>query len=208
MMRLDIDRVVREARAGQMVRGARYWSHLMVPSTMAVVGYRWAHALHRRGWRRLAAVTTLLNQRVSGVFIHPASRIGQRLFIPHTTGVTFYGSAGDDLTLYPACHIGPRVFLHLTADLHDDCPRLGNNVRIGALAVVMGGVVIGDQATVTVRAVVDKDVAAGTVAQLRPRWRIHRPDRIRHDQGRETPAIPRAELDTIGASAGQGNQPE
>lgn len=200
MMRLDLDRVVLEARFGEMVRGARYWSHLIVPSAIAAILYRLAHVLHARGWRRMAGVMTLVNQRLSGALIHPASRIGTRMFIPHPAGVTFYGTAGDDMTLYPACHVGPRVFLTLTADLHDDCPRLGDKVRIGALAVVTGGVTIGDQATVTVRAVVEKDLAAGTAAQLRPRWRINRPgrapDQAAHPFAQET----HADLEAVGAA--------
>lgn len=219
MMRLDIDRVAREARPGGVVRGARYWGHLLVPSAIAAIWFRWAHMLHARGWKRLAAVTTLINQRMTGVLIHPASRIGERLFIPHTAGVAFYGSAGDDLTLYPACHVGPRIFLDLTAGLYDDCPRLGDRVRIGALAVVTGGVMIGDQVTVTVRAAVEKDVGAGMVALLRPRWRVSRPERPRsegplsdqplndppvNEQPRDAADAAPAVLDVVGATTGTG----
>jgi serine O-acetyltransferase len=177
LMRLDLDRTVDACTDGTGAHGLRYWAHLIVPSAFSAIIFRLAHWLHRTGWRRLAALATLCNQRLCGVSIHPASRIGPGLFIPHTVGVHLCCEAGRDLGAYPMVYVGPPLWPGWMGELPADSPRLGDKVLVGANSAVVGGVTLGDGVLVGIQVVVQKDVAPGSSLMVRPNWRtLHAAD--------------------------------
>ena len=95
---------------------------------------------------------------LTGIEIHPAAKIGKRLFIDHGMGVVIGETAeiGDDVTLYHGVTLG-GVSWEKGAKRH---PTLGNNVVVGAGAKVLGGFNVGDNAKIGSNAVVVKPVPA------------------------------------------------
>lgn len=147
------DRPGPQVLAGALVRLPLY------PRIGAVISYRaaawcWDHHL-----RPLALWLQASTIRSAGAEIHPAARIGGGLAIIHTVGIVVGHEvvAGDNLVLYHQVTLGHT-------GRGDGQPRIGDNVRIGAGAKVLGPVTVGDGAWIGANAVVLGDVPAGAVA--------------------------------------------
>jgi serine O-acetyltransferase len=128
----------------------------------AVWWYRFTHMLWR--WR-LPFIARVLSQLVRWwtlIEIHPGARIGDRLFIDHGAGVVIGETAiiGDDCIFYHGVTLGGQ------GDVRGDRrhPQIGNNVVIGAGAIVLGPITVGDGAKIGAGAVVVSDVPAGRTA--------------------------------------------
>lgn len=135
---------------------------LAYPGVHAVWAYRLAHRMWREpGLRLPARLLSQATRAATGIEIHPAARIGHRLFIDHGMGVVIGETAevGDDVVLFHGATLGGRSMRH--GKRH---PTLGNRVVVGAGAKVLGPVRIGDDAQIGANAVVVKDVPAGAVA--------------------------------------------
>ena len=63
------------------------------------------------------------------------------------------------------CWINQRVTFGY---LGQDCPTVGNNVRVGVGAIILGNVTIGDNVNIGAGAVVVKDVPANTTVVGQP----------------------------------------
>jgi len=106
-------------------------------------------------------------RNVYGVELPRSAVIGRRLHLPHATGVVVSRQAviGDDCMLRQGVTIGlfdrgrPRKPPH--------APKLGNLVQVGAGAIVVGGVTVGDEARIGPNAVVVTDVPSGGSAFAR-----------------------------------------
>ncbi|MHB1566046.1 MAG: serine O-acetyltransferase [Acidiferrobacter sp.] len=131
----------------------------LYPGVQAVGFYRLAHRLWRWRWFWLAQAVAHLARFLTGIEIHPAARIGCRLFIDHGFGVVIGETAevGDDCTLYQGVTLGGTSWQR--GKRH---PTLGDNVVVGAGAKVLGPITIGDGARIGSNSVIVKDVAAGT----------------------------------------------
>ena len=57
------------------------------PGLIALVHYRIAHKLHLKGFRVLARILMGFTQWITNIDIHPACKIGHRVFIDHGIGV-------------------------------------------------------------------------------------------------------------------------
>ncbi len=123
----------------------------------AVWAYRRQHWLWTHGAKKLATWMSQRSRKRYGVEIHPAATIGRRFVIDHGMGVVIGGTAiiGDDCMLYQGVTLGMTG--HHGGKRH---PTLGNGVMIGARAVVLGNITIGDNAKVGAGAVVVHDVPA------------------------------------------------
>lgn len=105
-----------------------------------------------------------LVRKKTGIEIHPNASIGKRLFIDHGMGVVIGESAiiGDDCTIYQGVTLGTTGNIK-KFKRH---PTIGNNVIIGAGALVLGDIYIGDDSiigagTVVVDNVLPKSVIVG-----------------------------------------------
>jgi serine O-acetyltransferase len=174
LVRRDFARTVEECTRGAPLGRLRRLGHLIVPSAFCAIIFRIAHLLHANGWWRLGAMIALLNQRICGVMLHPASEIGPGLFIPHPVGVTFCGRAGTNLSIYPIGYIAPAVFPGWRNHIQPDWPRLGDNVRIVTAATVIGNVSVGNNALIGVHVVLRSDIDDSMVVLVRPNWRLNR----------------------------------
>ena len=133
--------------------------------THAVWRYRVNHWLYQHGLKNLALWLSKRCRIKLGVDIHPAATIGRRFAIDHGIGVVIGSTAiiGDDCMIYQGATLG-MTGRQLYGKRH---PTLGNNVLIGANAIVLGNVTIADNAKVGAGAVVVNDVPANmTVAGI------------------------------------------
>ncbi|HEY8964651.1 MAG TPA: serine O-acetyltransferase [Alphaproteobacteria bacterium] len=128
---------------------------LLYPGLHAVLWHRAAHALWSKGWKLFARAISQFVRWTTGIEIHPAAKIGKRLFIDHGMGIVIGETAelGDDVVLYQNVTLGGTA-LH-KGKRH---PTLQNGVIVGAGAAVLGAIVIGENARVGANAVVLADV--------------------------------------------------
>lgn len=138
------------------------------PGLIAVVHYRFANALYRRGWRVLGRIIMGFTQFITNIDIHPAAQIGSRVFIDHGIGVVIGETAivGDNVTIYQGVSLG-GVSLEKTKR-H---PTICEGVVIGAGAKVLGNITIGKNAkiganSVVIRSVPENSTAVGIPAKV------------------------------------------
>lgn len=141
---------------------------LFYPGLHAVWGYRISHGLWKKGWRFPARALQSTVRMFTGVDIHPAATIGQRLFIDHAMGVVVGETAevGDDVLIFHGVTLGG-----VTMERGKRHPTVGDRVILGAGAKILGPVQIGSDAKVGANAVVvhdvpDKGVAVGVPSHL------------------------------------------
>jgi serine O-acetyltransferase len=154
---------------------------------MTLPGFH-AVAVHRFGvWeqrlpRPVRLVTTpvyrvlfLIVRNFYGIEIPRSVQVGRRLCIGHQSGIVIHPNAviGDDCIIrFNSCLAGAALD-------HDrwalEAPRLGNHVTIGAGAVELGNVTIGDNVRIGPNAVVTTDVPPNTTVAVDPPRRIPRP---------------------------------
>jgi serine O-acetyltransferase len=128
---------------------------LCYPGFKAVRNHRCAHSLHKHGFKLLARLLSHLCRFFTGVEIHPAATIGERLFIDHGMGVVIGETTviGDNVTIYQGVTLGGTG--KETGKRH---PTIGNNVTIASGARVLGPFTVGDHAKIGAGAVVLKEV--------------------------------------------------
>jgi serine O-acetyltransferase len=101
-----------------------------------------------------------------GIEIMRGARIGRYVQFMHQGGVVIHSASriGDGCLIRHCVTIGARSRKHAKA-----APVLGNNVEVGVGAVIMGDIVIGENAVIGANAVVTTDVPAdGVVFSPKP----------------------------------------
>jgi serine O-acetyltransferase len=132
----------------------------------AVLLHRLAHGCWNLGLKWLGRFISHISRWFTGIEIHPAAKIGDRVFFDHAMGVVVGETAeiGDGCTIYQGVTLG-GTSLYKGEKRH---PTLGKDVVIGAGAKVLGGFTVGDGAKVGSNAVVTKPVPAGATAVGNP----------------------------------------
>jgi serine O-acetyltransferase len=132
----------------------------------AVLLHRLAHGCWNIGLKWLGRFISHISRWFTGIEIHPAAKIGDRVFFDHAMGVVVGETAeiGDGCTIYQGVTLG-GTSLYKGEKRH---PTLGKDVVIGAGAKVLGGFTVGDGAKVGSNAVVTKPVPAGATAVGNP----------------------------------------
>ncbi len=125
------------------------------PGIQAVLAHRVAHALDGSGVPLLPRTISMLSRTLTGVEIHPAAQIGERLFIDHGSGVVIGETAeiGNGVTLYQGVTLGGTGFA--CGKRH---PTVEDNVTIGSGAKLLGPITIGHGAKIGANSVVVHDV--------------------------------------------------
>ena len=131
---------------------------LFYPGLHAVWMHRIAHGLWRRNLRFAARAVAFLNRWFTDIEIHPAAQIGRRVFIDHGMGVVIGETAeiGDDVLLYQGVVLGGTSLQKTKRH-----PTIGNRVMVGACAIVLGPITVGDDAKIGAGSVVVRSVPAG-----------------------------------------------
>jgi serine O-acetyltransferase len=137
-------------------------------------GFR-ALAVHRFGNWRMSVEPTLLRaplsvlyraaerhcRNVYGIELPYSAKVGRRVKIEHQGGIVVHG----DSTIGDACTLRQGVTLGMkNTDKAFDAPTLERGVDVGAGAVILGAITVGEGAHIGANAVVVKDIEAGAVA--------------------------------------------
>lgn len=119
----------------------------------------WFHRISNWFWKKglkvFARILSQINRFFTGVEIHPGADIGRRLFIDHGMGIVIGETAeiGDDVLLYQGVVLGG-----VSQEKTKRHPTIGNKVVIGAGAVLLGPITIGQGGRVGAGSVVIKNV--------------------------------------------------
>lgn len=131
------------------------------PGFWALVNYRIANWLYRKNFKLLARIIMGISAIFTHIDIHPAAKIGIRVFIDHGIGVVIGETAevGNDVTIYQGVSLGGTSLQKVKRH-----PTVGNNVIIGAGAKILGNITIGDNAKIGANSVVIKPVPPNCTA--------------------------------------------
>jgi serine O-acetyltransferase len=126
----------------------------------------WAIWFHRLGhwfWNHkllfLGRFTSAISRLFTGIEIHPAAKIGRRVFIDHGMGVVIGETAevGDDILMYQGVVLGGT-----SLEKKKRHPTIGNGVVIGAGAKIIGNITIGNASKIGAGSVILKPVSKGS----------------------------------------------
>jgi serine O-acetyltransferase len=154
------------------------------PGTYAVMIYRLAHELHRLDVPLIPRIMTEHAHSLTGIDIHPGTRVGPSFFIDHGTGVVIGGTAviGRNVKIYQGVTLGAFSFdkdtdgqLVRGTKRH---PTIEDDVVIYAGATILGGdTVIGRGSVIGGNVWLTHSVPPGTrVLQESPKLRIITPE--------------------------------
>ena len=139
----------------------------------------WMHRLNHILWnsdcKTLARFLSNLTRFFTGIEIHPGAEIGRRVFIDHGMGVVIGETTviKDDVLLYQGVVLGG-----VTHEKKKRHPTVGNNVVIGAGAIILGPIEIGDNARIGAGSVVIKSVPADTTVVGIPGTAVKKEEKI------------------------------
>jgi serine O-acetyltransferase len=138
------------------------------PGFRALLAYRfgvWRMGVQSR-WLRapLSLLYRWMFRRVRnryGIELPYSAKVGRRVVFEHQSGIVIHGSSviGDGCIIRQNVTLGNRH-----PDRPFDAPVLGRHVNVGAGAVILGNVHIGDRAAIGANAVVLSDVPPGATA--------------------------------------------
>lgn len=120
-----------------------------------------------------------IGQWTAGIMLPYTVRVGRRVRLDHFGGMILVAqSIGDDVVIRQNTTFGISGLDALT-----DRPVIGNRVEIGAGAVILGRIYVGDDVIVGANAVVVKSVPSGAVVGGVPARliRMRDPSEYRHD---------------------------
>lgn len=128
------------------------------PGFHALLFHRAAHAAWRTGLKFIGRFISHIGRVLTGIEIHPAARLGRRVFIDHGMGLVIGQTAvvGSDVTLYHGVTLGG-----VSLKQEKRHPTIGDGVVVGSGAQVLGPVTVGDKALIGANAVVLSDVPSG-----------------------------------------------
>ena len=131
------------------------------PGLHALWWHRIAHWFYCRREVAFARIISHISRHLTGIEIHPGAKIGRRFFIDHGMGVVIGETTeiGDDVLLYQGVVLGGTS--QAKRKRH---PTLGDNVVVGAGAIVLGAVKIGEHARIGAGSVVITDIPANATA--------------------------------------------
>lgn len=135
------------------------------PGLHAIWIHKIAHVLWKRGFLLSARLLSHISRFLTGVEIHPGAEIGRRFFIDHGAGVVIGETAeiGDDVMLYQGCTLGGDTLRDVKRH-----PTLRDGVTIGANAILLGPIIIGENSNVGSGSVVLDSVPANCTAVGNP----------------------------------------
>lgn len=141
---------------------------ITVPGMIASLIVRAQQVLHRKGLALPANVLRTIGNVLLGADFGPGMQIGTGLMMPHPSGVVigFGVKIGNDVTLAGGATAAARYYEESAGN--QEFPTIGDNVIVGAHAVLVGGVVIGANAMIGANSTVLKDVPENAVVLGNP----------------------------------------
>ncbi|MEG2540707.1 MAG: serine O-acetyltransferase [Clostridia bacterium] len=149
--KIDLDTIMEKDPAATSRLSVR-WTY---SGYKALCAYRYAHWLYLHGLKTLAHYLAYRSKVKTGVEIHPAAVIGQRLFIDHGTGLVVGETTeiGNDCVLYQGVTLGGTG-----KDIGKRHPTLEDGVMVSAGAKILGPVTVGKGSKIGAGSVVLKSV--------------------------------------------------
>ncbi|MCK9582491.1 MAG: serine O-acetyltransferase [Endomicrobiales bacterium] len=142
---------------------ARSWVEVLFcyPGLHALWFYRFANFFWKVKFYFVARFISNIARTLTGIEIHPGAKIGKRFFIDHGMGVVIGETTvvGDDVLIYQGVVLGGT-----SLEKKKRHPTVGNNVVIGAGAIVLGAITLGDHSRVGAGSVVFHDVPPHSTA--------------------------------------------
>ena len=137
---------------------------LAYPGAHAVFWHRIGHALWGWGLHLPGMLVSQMSRFLTGIEIHPAAKIGKRLFIDHGMGVVIGATTaiGDDVTIFHGATFGSRDSEGGQEEKRH--PTIGDRALVGANATILGPVTVGNDTRIGANAVVLQDVPDGATA--------------------------------------------
>lgn len=131
------------------------WEVLVYPSFKAILRFRIAHKLYKRGHYFLARWYSQRTVRKTGIEIHPGATIGKGLFIDHGMGVVIGETTviGDNVTIYQGVTLGGTG-----KEKGKRHPTIEDNVMISVGAKVLGSFTVGENSKIGAGSVVLSEV--------------------------------------------------
>ena len=131
---------------------------LCYPGLHALWMHRLAHWLWRHWFKLPARLLSQWSRFTTGIEIHPGATIGRRFFIDHGAGVVVGETSeiGDDVLMYQGTSLAGTSLVK--GKRH---PTISNGVVIGAGAIVLGPIIVGEGARIGAGSVVVKPVPPG-----------------------------------------------
>ena len=128
---------------------------LCYPGLHALWSHRIAHGFYNRRMYFLARLISHVCRFFTQIEIHPGARIGRHFFIDHGAGVVIGETTdiGDNVLIYQGVVLGGT-----SLEKKKRHPTIGNEVVIGAGAVLLGPIIVGDGAKIGAGSVVIHDV--------------------------------------------------
>jgi serine O-acetyltransferase len=129
--------------------------------------HRFGHALHKAGLRGCGSLVTWLNRFLFACYLPSSATVGRNVKLGYWgLGIVIHSDSviGDDCWIMQNVTLGRNIG-------DPGVPKLGRNVAVGAGAVIMGGVELGDHCIVGANSVVrqsfpPRSVVAGVPARL------------------------------------------
>ena len=132
------------------------------PGVKAVFFHYIAHKIWNYNFFLIARIISQLSRFLTGIEIHPGSKIGKNLFIDHGMGVVIGETSeiGNNVTIYHGVTLGGISPAENSLDQVNlkRHPTIKNNVIIGSGAQVLGPITVGENARIGANTVILKDV--------------------------------------------------
>lgn len=152
--------------------GGVAWTWIGHRGFHVLVAHRVIHALWSAGSEE-TALAVKASLASLGVDIHPAARFGRRIFLDHAVGLVVGETAviEDDVSIWHGVTLGSTLMQ--TGDRH---PKIRRGAIIGAGAIILGNIDVGEGAivasgSVVLRSVPSFSVVAGNPATQKPGYR-------------------------------------
>ena len=127
----------------------------------AILNHRINHFLYTHKLYFLARLLSQISRFLTGIEIHPGATIGNRLFIDHGMGIVIGETAevGDNCTIYHQVTLGGTG-----KDKGKRHPTLKNNILVGAGSKLLGPIIIGNNVKIGANAVVLNNIEENVTA--------------------------------------------
>jgi serine O-acetyltransferase len=144
-------------------KGLRLWASLISSRYAPVLLYRLSYGLNRRGFSFFAKAISTVNFFLFGIEIAVVCRIGPGFFLPHTQGTVIGAwSVGANATIFQGVTLGAKELDF--SFCQRSRPTIGDDVTVGAGAMVLGGITLGYRSRVGANSVVLKSLPPGALA--------------------------------------------
>jgi serine O-acetyltransferase len=170
---------------------------LMYQGLWALWFHNVAHFLYRIRIPVIPRFISQVSRILTLIEIHPGAKIGKRCFIDHGIGVVIGETTviGNDVTIYQGVTLGGTG-----AEKGKRHPTIGSGVVVGADAIILGNIHIGDNARIGAGAVVTKSVPANSTV-------VGNPARIVVLEGKKIEPLAHGELpDPVGKALDEMSQ--